>query len=81
MSEAKPVKIVIDAMGSEMGTSVEVEGAIQAVKEYGYHIVLVGDEKVIKSELDKRGGSFNKISVVHAPEKIEMHSVWAVLRW
>ena len=42
------MKIVLDAMGSEMGTSVEVEGAIQAVKEYGHEIILVGDETVIK---------------------------------
>ena len=67
------MKIVVDAMGSEIGTSVEVEGAIQAVKEYGYEVILVGDETVIKRELDKRGGSHGKIAVVHAPERIEMH--------
>jgi glycerol-3-phosphate acyltransferase PlsX len=68
------MRIVVDAMGSEIGTSVEVEGAIQAVKEYGHDIILVGDEAVIKRELDKHSsGAHNKISVVHAPERIEMH--------
>ncbi len=68
------MRIVVDAMGSEMGTSVEVEGAIQAVKEYGHDIILVGDEAVIKRELDKRApGAHHKISVIHAPERIEMH--------
>ncbi len=68
------MRIVVDAMGSEMGTSVEVEGAIQAVKEYGHDIILVGDEAVIERELDKRApGAHHKISVIHAPERIEMH--------
>lgn len=67
------MKIVVDAMGSEIGTSVEVEGAIQAVKEYGHEIILVGDEAAIKKELDKRGSSHSKISVLHAPERIEMY--------
>ncbi len=67
------MKIVVDAMGTEAGTSVEVEGALQAAKEYGHDIILVGDEAIIKKELDKRGPSHDKISVVHAPERIEMH--------
>ncbi|MFH1189495.1 MAG: phosphate acyltransferase PlsX [Candidatus Omnitrophota bacterium] len=68
------MRIVVDAMGSEMGTSVEVEGAVQAVKEYGHEVILVGDEVVIKRELDKRGPRVhNKITVIHAPERIEMH--------
>lgn len=68
------MRIIVDAMGSEIGTSVEVEGAIQAVKEYGHDIILVGDEAVIKREMHKRGtGVHGKISVIHAPERIEMH--------
>ena len=67
------MKIIVDAMGSEAGTSVEVEGAIQAVKEYGHEVILVGDEAVIKRELDKRGGARGKITIVHAPERIEMN--------
>lgn len=67
------MKIVVDAMGSDIGTSVEVEGAIQAVKEYGHEVILVGDEAIIKRELDKRGGFHGKITIVHAPERIEMH--------
>ncbi|MFH1189940.1 MAG: phosphate--acyl-ACP acyltransferase, partial [Candidatus Omnitrophota bacterium] len=67
------MRIVVDAMGSEIGTSVEVEGAIQAVKEYGHDVILVGDEAVIKKELDKFPGAHSKISIIHAPERIEMH--------
>ena len=67
------MRIVVDAMGSEMGTSVEVEGAIQAVKEYGHDVILVGDEAVIKKELAGLPRADGKISIIHAPERIEMH--------
>lgn len=67
------MKIVVDAMGTEFGTSVEVEGALQAVQEYGHDIILVGDESTIRKELDKRPSSNGKISVVHAEDRIEMH--------
>ncbi|MDD3904930.1 MAG: phosphate acyltransferase PlsX [Candidatus Omnitrophica bacterium] len=67
------MKIVIDAMGSDMAPAVEVEGAIQAVEEFGYDLVLIGDEALIKAELDKRGGGRGKISIVHSPERIEMN--------
>ena len=67
------MKIVIDAMGSDMAPAVEVQGAIQAVEEFGYDLILIGDEALIKAELDKRGGGRGKISIVHSPERIEMN--------
>lgn len=67
------MKIVIDAMGSDMAPAVEVQGAIQAVEEFGYDLILVGDEALIKAELDKRGRGHSKISIIHSPERIEMH--------
>lgn len=67
------MKIVLDAMGSDGAPAVEVEGAMQAVEELGYEIILVGDEAVVKKELEKRNENSGKISVIHAPEKIEMH--------
>jgi glycerol-3-phosphate acyltransferase PlsX len=66
------VKIVLDAMGSDSAPKVEVEGAIQAAEEFGYEIILVGDEDVIKSELSKYSCDQSKISILHAPERIEM---------
>lgn len=67
------MKIVVDAMGSERGPHIEVEATVQAVKEYGHEVVLVGDEAVINKELDKSGASRRNISIVHAAERIEMH--------
>ena len=66
------MKIVLDAMGSDSAPKVEVEGAIQAAEEFGYEIILVGDEDVIKSELSKYSYDQSKISILHAPERIEM---------
>ncbi|MFA6321160.1 MAG: phosphate acyltransferase PlsX [Candidatus Omnitrophota bacterium] len=72
------MKIVIDAMGSDMAPAVEVQGAIQAVEEFGYDLILVGDEALIKPELDKRGGGRGKINIIHSPERIEMHEPAAI---
>lgn len=72
------MKIVVDAMGSDRAPAVEVEGAIQAVKEFGHDIVLVGDEAVIKAELERHHGVPDRISVLHAPERIEMHEPAAI---
>ncbi len=72
------MKIVIDAMGSDSAPTVEVEGAVQAVEEFGYELVLVGDETIIKEELKKFGDCSAKISTMHAPERIEMHEPAAI---
>ena len=71
------MRIVIDAMGSDRAPMVEVEGAIQAASEFGYDLVLAGDEVLIKNELKKYKPS-NKITVIHAPERIEMHEPAAI---
>ncbi|MDD5422625.1 MAG: phosphate acyltransferase PlsX [Candidatus Omnitrophota bacterium] len=72
------MKIVIDAMGSDRAPVVEVEGAIQAVEELGHDLILVGDEKTIRAELNKYKDYSSKITVLHAPERIEMHEPAAI---
>ena len=67
------MRIVLDAMGSDSAPKVEIEGAIQAIQEYGYEIVLVGDEAVIKSELSEYKYDPAKITLIHAPERIAMN--------
>lgn len=67
------MKIVIDAMGSDSAPAVEVEGAVQAVEEFGHDLVLVGDEALVAEELKKYADHSDKIKILHAPEKIEMH--------
>ena len=66
------MKIALDAMGSDRSPAVEVSGAVQAVNEYGCEVVLVGDEAAVKAELAKHKYDSQKITVVHAPDRIEM---------
>lgn len=72
------MKIVIDAMGGDNAPSVEVEGAIQGIEEFGYELVLVGDSKRIEDELRKFKDCSDKLSVIHASEVIEMHDPAAI---
>jgi phosphate acyltransferase len=67
------MKIVLDAMGSDNAPMVEVEGAVQAAAEYGNEVVLVGDEPRIRQEFEKHNFPFDKITIKHASEVIDMH--------
>ena len=65
-------RIVVDAMGSDNYPTPDVEGAIQAAREYGVEIIFVGDEAVIKPVLEKQNTQGLKISIVHASEMLTM---------
>ena len=67
------MKIVVDAMGGDYAPDVVIRGTMQAVKEYGTEVILVGDEERIKSLLKKFRYLGDKISVCPAGEVIEMH--------
>ena len=70
-------KIAVDAMGSESGPSVEVDGAIQAATQYGTPIVLVGQEDQLRELLRERDAASLPIEVVHATEVITMEDAAA----
>ena len=74
--------IALDAMGGDGSPSIEVEGAILAAKEYNAEIILVGDEKQLRSEIEKHGSSSDlPLSICHASQRVEMHeSPVSVLR-
>ncbi|MFH0948035.1 MAG: hypothetical protein V1833_03455 [Elusimicrobiota bacterium] len=68
------MKIIVDAMGGDTAPSVVVNGVIDAAKEYGKEILLVGDESQIKKELKKYRNVQNlPIKIIHAEEVITMH--------
>ena len=46
------MKIVIDAMGGDNAPQATVEGAVQAINEYGIDIILTGDKEQIEKELE-----------------------------
>ena len=68
------MKIVLDAMGGDRIPETPVEGAIEAINRFDgdFEIILVGDKGRIEEELRCRHFSDSRLSVVHAPQVIEM---------
>ncbi len=67
------MKIAVDGMGGDKAPGVVVEGAVNAAREFGKEIILVGDEYILGRELEKYKGVPSGISVHHAPTAVEMH--------
>jgi glycerol-3-phosphate acyltransferase PlsX len=72
------LNIAVDAMGGDYAPAVEVEGAVEAARELGAGIILVGRSEQIEHELEKfraRGRLSRKlkVDVVHAPEVVTMN--------
>jgi glycerol-3-phosphate acyltransferase PlsX len=65
------MRIALDAMGSDHFPSPDVDGAVQAAREYGDTIILVGDEAIIKAELQKHDTQGLQLEVVHTSEHVE----------
>ncbi len=59
-------------MGSDDHPVPDVTGAVQAAREYGVEIILVGDEEKIQPVLEKQNTQGLNIRVVHAPEMLGM---------
>lgn len=65
--------VAVDVMGGDHGSIVITEGAIQAVKELGIAVCLIGKQEEITPVLEKHGVlNHPKISVLHAEEVITM---------
>ena len=66
------IKIAVDAMGGDNAPVEIVKGAIEAVNERKDIVIsLVGQEDVVKKELEKYNYNKEQIEVVHASEVIE----------
>jgi len=76
-----PRVIALDAMGSDRAPKPEVEGAIQAARQYGVHVLLVGPENLIKPELGRHRSALRlPIRIVHASEYITMEDKVEAIR-
>jgi phosphate acyltransferase len=69
------MRIALDAMGGDKGPSINVQGAIDACKEWpDLEVVLVGDEKRLAAEMKPfHLNSHVALRVHHAPTVVEMH--------
>ena len=70
------MKVALDAMGGDNAPTVNIVGAIEALKNYPKlgHLFLVGDEDILKKEAATLGLNLRdpRVSIVHAPEVIGM---------
>lgn len=64
------MRIAVDAMGGDFGSSPLVQGALQALKERDFTLVLVGDEQVIAPLVPVEYKQ--KIEIVHCTDFITM---------
>lgn len=81
-SDTSTVYVALDAMGGDKAPGETVLGAVQAAREYGIGVYLVGREEVIRAELAKHDTSGLDLPIVHTDEVIEMddHPATAVRR-
>jgi len=76
-----PSVIALDAMGSDRAPKPEVEGAIQAARQYGTRVLLVGPEAVVQAELQRHHAAARlPIEIVHASEYITMEDKVEAIR-
>lgn len=66
------MSIAVDAMGGDLAPFVVVQGAVEAAREYGHSIILVGDSEIVRAELEKHDAKGLPISVKHAEEVVAM---------
>lgn len=64
------MKIIVDAMGGDFSPNPQVEGSVQAAKELGIEIVLVGNRELIQKKLDEIGYTGDAITIRDASEVI-----------
>lgn len=66
------MRIVLDAMGSDLHPDPEIQGAVDAARTLGSEIILVGQEEVLAAKLKQIPGVPASIHIVHAAEVLAM---------
>lgn len=67
------MRVALDAMGGDNGPATNVIGVLDAIKENeNLTVLLVGDEAILNSELNRHQYSGDRIEVHHATETIGM---------
>lgn len=68
------IKIAVDAMGGDYAPHSEVEGAVQAARDYGIEVILVGRKERVLKALQEVNGANNglPIEIQNADEVVTM---------
>ncbi len=59
-------------MGGDLAPKANVDGAVQAARDFAIQVVLVGDAALLEKELAAAGGADLPISIAHASETVTM---------
>lgn len=65
------MKIVIDGMGGDNAPKSNVEGVVNAIKEYNVDLIITGDKDTLEKEFSNYEFDRSKLEIVHASEIIE----------
>ncbi len=66
------MSVAVDAMGGDRGPDVLVRGAVDAARDHGVEITLVGIEDVLRETLQRQGGGDLPISIYPASQVVDM---------
>jgi glycerol-3-phosphate acyltransferase PlsX len=64
--------VAVDALGGDHGPRVVVEGAVEASRELGLRVLLVGPQAIVREELRRAGGESLGMELVDAPDAVGM---------
>lgn len=65
------MRIVIDGMGGDNAPKSNVEGVVNAIKEYNVDLIITGDKKLLEEEFSKYEFDRSKLEIVNTTEIIE----------
>ncbi len=68
----RAIRIALDAMGGDHAPAVTVAGGIQAARDFGVTVILVGPEARVREEMAKHPLENARVDVVHAEEWVRM---------
>ena len=66
------MKIIVDTMGSDNGCAEMTRGALDAAREYGIEVTLVGDESIMSPVVQEYGDVKERVKLVNIPKAISM---------
>lgn len=59
-------------MGGDFGPRITVQGALQATQDLNVEVLLVGVESLVKREFDRLGQAGSRVTIINAPDSVEM---------
>lgn len=65
------IKIIVDCFGGDRSPDANIDGALGALARFDdLHLILTGDEEIIKKKLEGKTYPADRLEIVHAPQVI-----------